>query len=1781
LVFAVGGQAEYAASMVRKSASTTATGGRGYTFADKVAAGFLAQMLKRRFPLEIDLGVIRTLHFETRDAGHVLDDLRLVIKRGQDETRCLVSVKSNRQLTKAGFNSGFVQDAWDEWDGAGGSKFDRGKDILGLVVGVIDEPTLHEWQELVNQAATTTPERLCERLRNNGQSSTSQRAIFKSLRRASNGNERDAVETAGLVSRTRVLRFTDASEGDYVNLCAEIVNGGKVEEAGKLWSRLLELASKNRVTGGYFDLAKLVGVLRPDFELRDYPDFRSAWEKIEAVSQENIKGVRSIIGNGIQLSRDEDKSRLAAEVRSHNSVIVSGESGSGKSAIISQLTNVGGDFKRTLWLSPQQLSKPSQAEVATAFNLDHVIPKLITNSGIRGCVLLLDAFEGFEGEARSRAIELLRAVREEGFVGWKVIVSCQPQALKLVVDALAEAGITQSSRVDFEKPKLQEISDAVASIPGMRPLLLRTELQPILRNLMILDWVLRADVPQRFSAMRPWIGETEIIDCIWERWQGQDTKKHARDALLRALGEREGERLSAAVHVAMVPSTELPLLGELENEGLIRVSGPSVRFAHDLMGDWARYRVLKLAGDDAPVKIKELAHIPRWGRAIRLYGQSLAEHGTGLDKWRAATAEVSGEDTASKLASDLFLDSLVFAANSEYLLELVWPDLIAEQGQILHRLLKRLMHVASFPDWRFRSLIDARFAEQSEAWFRIPHPLYWIPVLRVLQRHSAEVARFGLISGAEVCALWLRTMPVGMPGRREAGLLAIALATEAQDLVAEGMHFNDRGKGVYEALLSAAPEFPDEVAQIALELCGRRDEPEHAIERRSIEDERRARLREEWRKKNLDKERARIKAPAGLGSWREGTMRAAATDGPSRSVSDGFRTAVMETAALNGLISSRPETAREVLLAVCIEEPTRWDPHNRDILMQDRLGLSDWQRGYPAMYWKGPFLRFLQESPTQGLDAIIRLVNYATERWLEAGLGPNVTEDSRKDYRLEFEFKGKRLLWVGDGNVCGWNRYLPMQGDTIECALMALEKWLYDELENRRSITPWVNHIFNHGTSLAFAGLLVSVGLKFQGLFASDLQPLLGNYYLYQWQLSMALGEHNGTWKISWGGQPESAVKLAAAWHEMRHRRILLRDVASTLMLQDEGSKGYVSARKAEWAKLPLNEKGQQDREFFLAHFDPANYTETLQDDGRVLITMSFPGHLQKIAEELQQENNLGMLALSLAQRARRLLEEQDTLRPEDVQGFAEQVRQLTNWKDSRNGGAQDHYRIDSIAGGLAVLVIRHRQWLSNNPVFEKWCLQTLQNLNPVQSEHASPVSISDHGAEIFLGEAGVALLPERSDEWVLRLAFNGVTGWEYNSTLFTTWRAYLISEKLGDRFGELLNVVIIWSALRRAGTGESGYYGDGSQLEKYRCTLFKRLVAGRLKGPTISFERAGILGRRLVERIELRSMSSGESVARAEQRKWAREQRSDRRLYREMADLDFQVIQKGFGFTVGMLRHPVTGEEKHLQRFIKSLFDLEMRSLPQAASDDERSEVEGTPYEFDRWVLARVSEFIAVKNSVEIARPYYRPILDLGPAAKYWVDDFLRSWLTLGLQISTDLEGFALIWQDMLDYAETLPAWQPGDANYWSRAEELAVNLMGLNESTIALLGQAKYKGLVNAMAPAFERWSRRWLKYASAAGWFAYFIRTESGRTLLPQGVKQLAAVIAALPDREWQHHDLGGLLTEVLASCWKYLQKDVEKDASLREAFLRILAVLSSRQIPEALHLRARVSEVLELS
>jgi hypothetical protein len=647
-------------------------------------------------------------------------------------------------------------------------------------------------------------------------------------------------------------------------------------------------------------------------------------------------------------------------------------------------------------------------------------------------------------------------------------------------------------------------------------------------------------------------------------------------------------------------------------------------------------------------------------------------------------------------------------------------------------------------------------------------------------------------------------MPKEIPGRREAALIAMELAKELQARIAEDRHFGDKDKVVYEALLWGATEFPDEVGQIALELSGRRDEPDHAIARAITAQEQERKQREEWLKTHPPEKRPKRPPPPMMLSMPRGPLRAQAADGPAREVPEGFRAAVLDTGALSSLIAVRPATAAEVLLAVCIEEPKPTDPYGDRSRLFDDFGLADWLHGYPAYYWKGPFLTFLQSAPEQGLDAIIRLVNYATQRWLE-DVGVRLTEEQRAKYGLKFEFADKSVCWLGDANVFGWHRYLPKDGDAVEAALMALEKWLYDEVKAGRNIAQWVQQIYDRAESLAFAGVLVAVGMKYPRLFTKELLPLLGNLHVYECQTNWAVNESQEAWTIALSGQPQTVIQWAVEWHRMPHRRAFLRDNAPILMIQDERTRNYLVERAAEWAKRLTDAEGDRDDlGFFLARFDLKNYTETPQADGTVMITMRWPEELEAKVKEGQNDRELKMLSLTLSSTARACLSERKALQPAELPEFARQTRRLADWHPAGLDAQQEQYRVNSLAGGIAVLIIQHREWLKQNPDIKKWCMDTLRELKPAEgSELDSSVSALDSTAESFLGEAGVALLLESDEEWVLRIVFEGVTGFYYNSTFQTMVRAFWLRNQLGGRFGELANIVVLWSALRRAANRE------------------------------------------------------------------------------------------------------------------------------------------------------------------------------------------------------------------------------------------------------------------------------------------------------------------------------------------------------------------------------------------
>jgi hypothetical protein len=583
----------------------------------------------------------------------------------------------------------------------------------------------------------------------------------------------------------------------------------------------------------------------------------------------------------------------------------------------------------------------------------------------------------------------------------------------------------------------------------------------------------------------------------------------------------------------------------------------------------------------------------------------------------------------------------------------------------------------------------------------------------------------------------------------------------------------------------------------------------------------------------------------------------------------------------------------------------------------------------------------------------------------------------------------------------------------------------------------------------------------------------------------------------------------------------------------------------------------------------------TPTDDGCIDIRMHFPEHLQAIADRTQIDTDLKMLAMCVAPRARRLLDGGEVLDLATLPEYVSDLRKLDGWKYPQKERSQDHYRVSSIAGGMAMLLVQHREWVTQDPELETWVLDTLRGLDPTRPEREFTRSASDHTAESFLGEAAVTLLVETDAEWVYRRAFEAITAASYNVSYHTMWRAYLLHAELGKKFVELTNVVVLWSALRRAGSQVSGPYADNEALAKQKTALYARLIGGRLQ-ERIPLSVAQRLGEYLVERVERKTLLPGQKEWRLLRKKQKDEDPHE--VSREHTNLDIEMLHAGFSFLLGAWKD--TGPTPPIFTEIwAELFDLEMRTFPAPHPEKGFREFDGTPYDFDNWVMKTAAVYVARTNSMEEARKFYRPILELGPRARYWTDEFLEKWIVSGLPVATDLKGYVAKWKDMIQYADTLPDWQPGEIGCWCRAEILAPDLMGIDQTPTTVLGNAKYRTVVEAMADTLEDWGNRWLGYASVAQHYANFLTTDSGEAILAQGVKQLAKAVDAFDEEGWRRYEMGIWLTAVLSVAWSKLRTAIESDRDLRTAFLRLLTVLSARPVQDAVILRAKVTDALQ--
>jgi SpoVK/Ycf46/Vps4 family AAA+-type ATPase len=1768
-------------NLARKKAPVRLSSGAGFRYENLVAARFLLDMISATNTLGADFGRITRIDWQARDEGWLADDLALQCETPLTGTRSVgLSIKSDQQVTTTGFPADFVDLAWRQWRGIGTNRvFRPGVDAIALITAELPNAARGAWSALLSETLITNAQRTVARLTpepgDGSQSSILQRALFSSLGcPAKYAGDGDPQETARLLHDIRLLNFdyaTPTSQDRVKALqdCQNVLTSGEANEAKRLWDRLVGIADEKRL-GGSLDLRELLSELGNAFEFRAHPDFRADWEIIGRQAREAMDDVQTLIANVIQLPRN-DVTTIQNSLNSDGTCFLVGESGSGKSALAKEVAVAG--YSRIVWLTANSLDFDSSPAFERAMGIRHPLAEIVRLVPER-CLVVFDAIEAYPERALRMASKVIKDLLVIGASHVHLLFSVQFGSANNKLRELALLGVPQAALkvTPVNRPNEHDILKLLAAFPGLHWVALRPELRPLLTNLKILDWVARTLANDQPAGDEAYIGLTALIDRLWDHWTEGPDNGFATSHLLMNLAAAEADTLSHGLPRTQIGHAEQAALPALIQSGLIRVREERVSFSHDLLGDWARMRVLVAEDPTLSITSRGRAVSPRWQQAMRLFGQRLLERSSeAQENWRRSVAEVTEGSRPDELMRDLFLDALFLATNATELLDRAWDTLSANNGQLLNRLLARFLFVATLTDPRIENFSESKEdALRFEHLLRIPYWPYWGPVLTALHSHRSDVVRLAPYNAARVCALWLRTMPAEvapgqpMPWRSQAAELALEIGREIQARNLEGQYYsagNDRV--VYEAVLYAARDLPDAAAQLCLELARRKDlSPDIAARVTKARNDR----QEERNRLAADPTRA-SRSPPIPQLWR-GRKRRPWPDGPQGGVEREFREACLDSGPFAALVQSQPRIALEVLLAVCIEEPAHDDMAGSSL---PECGLSYWPGGDPPAYFRGPFLQLFRIAPDQALTFVIKLVNFSTRHYTQDRVWSDVIVE------------GKSRRWHGDSRTFRWHHDWPLShGSQIQSSLMALEKWLYEQLDKGANIEPWLSRILAESESLAFAGLLLDVGKRSPALFATVLAPLFFTWEIWNWDFELAIMRQTDNQLMGyWGSQPSQLITLAQDWHRLPHRSEALLGPTGPIartMLGHEAFHNFFAEVRTAWTKGISPDQDSEHLRLLIERITPSNYTFKLDGEDTVPVGFQWPDAIaRKNEQDLRRIAEQQTITL-LPWQCRKFLDSNASMSAEQVQSLWEflQAIEATPPVIPIESG-EPLIRIEDVfCGGIAVLLATNRAWLVDEPARIEWCrgkLQEIVDSPPSPRRFDSELAVGNQRWDSFAAECGALLLStDRRDALARKLVAQGLMAFNYNTTALTMARGAQLRALLGGTFNEMITLSIEWAALRPQSIRE-----DDASFEAERAAFLNeraRLVRTFTDG-AVPLTRPVLRGVNTQVRVALDAIHEKRfpgSAARSQRRGRSIGGRRPREvLHPDHLALDSRVMIAAFGWLD--VRAAASAEERQMWLgLIQELYAVVLEGIP-AVDAPATQEIDGLPSEFDDWVMRLIARTIPVLTTSEKPNELWQALIARGAPAHQWVERFFWHWFTDGLAVSHSPAEFVRIWREMIDYALASVTWTPSSV-IRHELDGIVVELLCFDPRWWALLKSDANMDTVGGLRELFERAIRYWGDMPKViSGLSAFAVQPAAAQLLLP-ALQWIATAAKSFDKYDWKY-GLEENVLEFLHMCWRRESQRIASDAALREAFLTLLATLVSRGSHAAIALKDRVA------
>jgi hypothetical protein len=572
-----------------------------------------------------------------------------------------------------------------------------------------------------------------------------------------------------------------------------------------LWEALCQFVSEIRPTGGSLNWDALLRRFRRRFVFRARPDVEPDWELLRRRTTAALETVRDTLGEGLHLERAEAWATL--DEASNSAVfILTGPSGAGKTALAKRWLREGSGAD--VWLAASDLEEGLEAlraRIGLRLGLEEVL-----RLGAGDARVVIDGldrvFESSPFEAAARLAQ--QAEASDGRL--RLLVTGQEMALSRVTQALAQHSSPTPSIVAIGNLDDADVAAVVRKHAGLTRVVVGGQLIGVLRRPKLLDAVLRAG-PVGGEVLAGLADETDVARLWWERFVQTGREASVRAELAYRLAVEQADRLAPATPAGEIGAADAAAVDELRSDGVLDPMLERYAFAHDLFGDWTRLQRLRALADEALAWLQGKDQLPSWHRAVRLFALSRLREG-GVARW--SEDREAFDASGQQLLADLFLDAPLFAHDTRQVLEELWPALVDDKGELLRRLLRRFLYVATYPDPRGQVILhDApELLTHWSASTRLPIWALWLPVVELLVAHRDQSLELALKQTAEIVDLWLRTSEPGWPLRRDAAEFGLGIGRFVVERLTDGWFLGDEfEQRLYRACLAAGSELPEEV----------------------------------------------------------------------------------------------------------------------------------------------------------------------------------------------------------------------------------------------------------------------------------------------------------------------------------------------------------------------------------------------------------------------------------------------------------------------------------------------------------------------------------------------------------------------------------------------------------------------------------------------------------------------------------------------------------------------------------------------------------------------------------------------------------------------------------------------------------------------------------------------------------------------------------------------------------------------------------------------------------